>query len=194
MSYCLQPHGLQSARLFYLWDFSGNNTGIGCHSLLQGIFLTQGLNPHPLYWQADSLSLSHLGCPTSKSVYLHHARLPCPSPSPRVCPNLCPWSRWCHPNISASALSPSSPSALNLFQHQGVFQWVSSLHHVAEGLELQLQHQSFQWIFMVIFIRTDWSDLLATFLLYLLWLNCTSQSNWGGSPFHITVVLRPCYF
>ena len=89
---------------------------------------------------------------------------------------------------------PSSPSALNPSQHQGVFQWVSSLHHVAEVLELQLQHQSFQWIFMVIFIRTDWSDLLASFLLYLLWLNCISQSNWGGSPFHITVVLRPCYF
>ena len=27
------------------WDFSGKNTGVGCHALLQGIFLTQGLNP-----------------------------------------------------------------------------------------------------------------------------------------------------
>ena len=125
---------------------------------------------------------------------LQHARLPCPSPSPRVCPNLRPWSRRCHPNISTSALSPPFPSVLNLSQHQGVFQWVSSLHHVAKVLELQLQHQSFQWIFWLIFIRTDWSDLLATFLLYLLWLNCIPQSNWGGSPFHITVVLRPCYF
>ena len=35
--------------------FSGKNTGMGCHALLQGIFLTQGLNPHLLYllqWQA----------------------------------------------------------------------------------------------------------------------------------------------
>ena len=40
--------------------------------------------------------------------------------------------------------SPSSP-ALNLSQHQGFFQWVSSLHHVAKVLEFQLQHQSFQW-------------------------------------------------
>ena len=38
-------------------------------------------------------------------------------------------------------LSPSLP-ALNLSQHQGLFQWVSSLHQVAEVLELQLQHQS----------------------------------------------------
>ena len=41
-------------------------------------------------------------------------------------------------------LSPSSP-ALNLSQHQGLFQWVSSSHQVAKVLEFQLQHQSFQW-------------------------------------------------
>ena len=31
------------------WDFPGKNTGVGCHFLLQGIFLTQGLNPHFLH-------------------------------------------------------------------------------------------------------------------------------------------------
>ena len=48
--------------------------------------------------------------------------------------------------------SPSSPSppAFNLSQHQGLFQWVSSSPQVAKVLELQLQHQSFRWIF-----RTD---------------------------------------
>ena len=35
--------------------------------------------------------------------------------------------------------------ALNLSQHQGLFQWVSSSHQVAKVLEFQLQHQSFQW-------------------------------------------------
>ena len=40
----------------------------------------------------------------------------------------------------------SSPSpAFNLSQHQGLFQWVSSSHQVAQVLEFQLQHQSFQW-------------------------------------------------
>ena len=52
-------------------------------------------------------------------------------------------------------LSCPSPLSFNLSQHQGLFQWVSSLHQVAKVLELQLQHQSFQWIF-----RTD-LDLLA---------------------------------
>ena len=48
-------------------------------------------------------------------------------------------------------LSPPYP-AFHLSQHQGLFQWVSSLHQVAKVLELQLQHQSFQWIFRVDFL------------------------------------------
>ena len=40
-----------------------------------------------------------------------------------------------------------APLALNFSKHQGLFQWVSSLHQVAKVLELQLQHQPFQWIF-----------------------------------------------
>ena len=42
-------------------------------------------------------------------------------------------------------LSSPSPPALNLSQHQGLFQWISSSHQVAKVLEFQLQHQSFQW-------------------------------------------------
>ena len=50
-------------------------------------------------------------------------------------------------------LSSPSPPALNLFQHQGLFKWVSSSHQVAKVLEFQLQHQSFQWIFRIDFIQ-----------------------------------------
>ena len=53
----------------------------------------------------------------------------------------------------AHPLPCPSPPAFNLSQHQGLFQWVSSLHQVAKGLEFQLQHQSFQWIF-----RTDFLE------------------------------------
>ena len=42
---------------------------------------------------------------------------------------------------------------LSVSQHQGLFQWGSSLHQVAKVLELQLQHQSFKWIF-----RTDFLE------------------------------------
>ena len=47
-------------------EFPSKNTGVGCHFLLQGIFLTQGLNPSLLHWQADSLPLTHLGNPPLK--------------------------------------------------------------------------------------------------------------------------------
>ena len=54
-------------------------------------------------------------------------------------------------------LSSASPPALNLSQHQGLFQWVGSSHQVAKVLELQLQ--SFQGIFRVDFLenRLVWS-------------------------------------
>ena len=57
------PHGLWPARLLCPWNFSGKNTGVGCHFPLQGIFLTEGSNMYLLYLlyrQADSLLLCHL--------------------------------------------------------------------------------------------------------------------------------------
>ena len=53
--------------------------------------------------------------------------------------------------LSSYPLMPSS-FAFNLSQHQGIFHRVSSLHQVAKVLELQLQHQSFQWVFRVDFL------------------------------------------
>ena len=73
--------------------------------------------------------------------------LPGPSLSPRVHSNTCLLSWWYCPTIL-----PPSPSALNLSQHQGLFQWVGSSHQGAKVLELQFQHQSFQWIFRVDFL------------------------------------------
>ena len=74
-----------------------------------------------------------------RSQELQHARPPCPLPTPEVYPNSCPSSWWCHPAISFSVISFSCP---NPSQHQGLFQWVNSLHEVAKVLEFQLQHQS----------------------------------------------------
>ena len=61
--------------------------------------------------------------------------------------------RWVSDAIQPShpLLSPSPP-ALNLSQHQGLFQWVGSSHQVAKVWELQLQHQSFQWVFRLDFV------------------------------------------
>ena len=86
---------------------------------------------------------------------LQHAWSPYLLPSPRVCSDSHPLSWWCHPTISFSvALPPPAPS---LSQHQGLFQWVSFSHQEVKVLELQLQHQSFQWIF-----RTDFLSLVGS--------------------------------
>jgi len=78
----LQPHGLKPARLLWPWNFLGKNTGVGCHFLLQGIFPTQGSNPHLpclLHWQADSLptilgrSLKYWQAPRSSGELIKHA-------------------------------------------------------------------------------------------------------------------------
>ena len=90
-------------------------------------------------------------CSVTKSMWPHGSRhngLPCPSLSPGVCWNSCPLSRWCHPIISFS-ITPFS-SCPQSFPASGAFQWVSSLHQVAEVL--QLQHQSFHWIFKTDFL------------------------------------------
>ena len=96
----------------------------------------------------------------SDSLKLHglqHTRLPCPSPSPGVCSNLCSLDQWCHP--PSHPLSSLSPPAFNLSWHQDLFQWVSSSHQVAQVLELQ--HQSFQWVTVLICSRIDWFALCA---------------------------------
>ena len=66
VSTSLRPHGLQPARLLYPLDFPGKNTGVGCHFVLQGIFLTLGLESGSPAWQADSLPSEPPGKPQEK--------------------------------------------------------------------------------------------------------------------------------
>ena len=72
----------------------------------------------------------------------------CQVPSPLVCQVHVQWI--------SDVIQPTHPlppsSAFSLSQHQGLFQWVNSLHQLAKVLELQLQHQSFQWIFRADFL------------------------------------------
>ena len=76
-----RPRGLQPARLLHPWDFPGKSTGVGCHALLQGIFLTQGSNPGlPHHRQ----TLHHL----SQKISSKH------SPKPQIFPVID--GAWCH--------------------------------------------------------------------------------------------------
>ena len=128
MSDSLQPHGLYSP-----WNSPGQNTGVGSLSLLQGVFLTQELNWGLLHCRRILYQLSYQGNPqfsqpiTAKKLAekpiqylllfshsvisdslrpcgLQHSRLPCPSPSLRICSNSCPLNQWCHTTILSSGV------------------------------------------------------------------------------------------
>ena len=72
---------------------------------------------------------------------LQHARLPCPSPTPRVDSNSCPLSRWCRQTISSSLIPFSS--CLQPFPVSGSLQMSQFFASGDKGLEFHLQHQSF---------------------------------------------------
>ena len=106
---------------------------------------------------------------------------------------------WVGDAIQASHPLSSPSLAFNLSQHQGLFQCVSSSHQVAKGLELQLQPQSFQWIFRTatkwrfssccvskhvdsLVAHTFWSFALPP---YQAWASCSSvltgNADWNSS-------------
>ena len=108
-------------------------------------------------------------CPILWLHGLQHTRLPCPS-------LFLPEFAQTH---VGDAIQPSHPRfppsslALNLSQHQGLFQWVDSLNQVAKVLELQLQPQSFQWIFRIYFL-----------LWWTGWSPCSWRNSQESSPHH----------
>ena len=84
---------------------------------------------------------------------------------------------WVDDAIQPSHLLSSPSPAFSLSQYQGLVWWISSLHQVAKVLELQLQHQSFQWIF-----RTDF------FYSWLVWSPCIQSKEVKG--FHEEAALN----
>ena len=66
----LGPHELKPTSILCPQDFPSKNTGVSCYFFLQGIFLTQGLNPCLLNWQADSLPLSHQGSHKYEYIFI----------------------------------------------------------------------------------------------------------------------------
>ena len=64
-------YGMQPARLLCPGDFPGKNTGVDSHFLLQGIFLTQELNPGLLYYRQILSHLSHQGSTHYMCLYIY---------------------------------------------------------------------------------------------------------------------------
>ena len=89
---------------------------------------------------------------------LQHSRPPCPSPTPRVYPNSCPLSQWCHSTISSCRpllLLPLIFASIRVFSNE------SALRIRTKVLEFQLQHHPSNEHSGLISFRMDWLDLLA---------------------------------
>ena len=96
-------------------------------------------------------------CPVAKSCLTLCDPMDCTMPGFPVLHHLPEFAQthvyWVSDAIQPSCtLSFHSPPAFNNSQRQGLCKWVSSSYQVAKVLELQLQHQSFQWIFRVDFL------------------------------------------
>jgi len=90
---------------------------------------------------------------------LQHTRPPCPSPTPRVHPNPCPLSRWCHPTISSSVIPFSfCPQSLPASESFQMSQFFASCGQI---MEYQLQQYPTNEHPGLISFRMDWLDLLA---------------------------------
>ena len=113
-----------------------------------------GLKAH-LFLAPNNIPLSGCCCSIAKSCPTLFDLRDCSTPAFPVLHYL-PELAQMHIHWVGDAIQPShpllspSPSALNLSQHQGLFQWVGSSHQVAKVWELQ--HQSFKWIFWIDFL------------------------------------------
>ena len=122
-----------------------------CIYSLLWLLIENGLSPYCYHWTYCCC------CSVAKSHLTLCGPMNCSTPGFPVLHHLLEFAQthvhWVGDAIQPlHLLLPPSPPALNLFQHQGLFQWVGSSHQVTKVLEFQLQHQSFQWIFKVDFL------------------------------------------
>ena len=173
----MRPHGLQPTRLPRPWDSPGKNNGVGCHFLLQCMKVkgeSEVTQPCPTL--SDRMDCSLPGSSAHgifQATVLKWGAIAFSLSVAQSCPTLCnpmdgsmlgfpilhslPEFSQTHAHWVGDANQPFYPlllhsPALNFSQHWGLFQWVGSLHQVAKILELQIQHQCFQWIFRVDFL------------------------------------------
>ena len=126
--------------------------------LLSLCFHTVLLSASP--FQASSVQFS--GSVVSNSLWPHglqHTRPPCPSPTPGVYSNSCPFSQCCHPTISSSVIPFSS--AHNLSQHQSLSN--ESVLHIRwpEYWSFSFSISPSNEYSGLISLGMDWFDLLA---------------------------------
>ena len=129
---------------------------------------------------------------------LHHTRPPCPSPTPRVYTNSCPFSQWCHPIVS------SSPSTFNrpLLLPPSIFVSIRVFSNESVLLIRWPEYWSFSFSISpsseysgLISFRIDWFDPLAVqgILKSLLQHHCWKASILQHSAFFYSPTLTPIH-
>jgi len=119
-------------RLLYPWDTPGTNTGVGCHTLLQGVVQTQGSNLCLLcllFLQASSLPLAPPGKPPISSQDLNIARFSAISNLPETCEGKIHFYESESPSVMSNSLRPHE-----LYRPRG-----SSVHEI-------LQQRILKWV------------------------------------------------
>ena len=123
------------------------------------------------YFEYQFSSVAQL-CPTlSEPMNSQHGRTACPSPTPRVYPNSCPTSWWCHPAVSSSVVPfsscPQSLPASGSFPMSQLFAWGGQSIGVSASAS----------VLPMISFRMDWLDLLAVQGLSRVFSNTTVQKH-----------------
>ena len=114
------PPAMQKTQEIRIWSLSQGDP------LEEGKVTHSSLLARKIPWTEELVGYSPFQFSCSVVSYslwphgLQHTRLLCPSPTPRVCSNSCPSSRWCHPTISSSVIPFSS--CFQSFPASGSFQ------------------------------------------------------------------------
>ena len=122
---------------------------------------------------------------------LHHARLPCPSPTPRACTNSCPSTQWCHPTISSSVIPFSSclqsfPASRSFPMSQFFASGGQSIRASASASVLPVNIQD--WFPSGL---TGWISLLPKGFSSLLWHHSSKASILQHSAFFTVQISHP---
>ena len=145
------------------------------------------------------LLLIHSVVPDSLWPYgLQHARLPCASPSLRICSNLCPLNRWCHPNISSSVTQFSSCSqsfpASGSFPVSQLFTSGSQVIGVSASTSvLPKNFQSwfpFAWTDLVSLLSEELSRIFSSTTVWKHQTLGTQISLWSNSHIHALLLAQ----
>ena len=128
---------------------------------------------------------------------LQHARLPCPSPNPRVCSNSCPLGWWCHPNISSSVIPfsscPQSFSASGSFPLSQLFPSGGQNIRVSASV-LPMNNQGWFLIGLTGWISLQSKGLSRVFSKTTVlkhWFFSVQPSLWSNSHIHTRLLEKP---